>query len=314
MSGAHATLPRPDDMPESAEPPGEEQFWKKYNARFECPIGSAVSVLAHVLIAAVLVFGFLGLMAGNRDRSPVSIIPIEDGDTGNGRPGEDGQFQQLGGTNAKSSAETPPDLKPVKDELERQFREDLGADASIPDDLAKAYKDLDDDLRKKLLGGKGGAGPGPGGTGADSTRARGLRWVLRFGTKSGRDYLNQLKALKAVVMVPVPPENKRMLIIRDPGNPRADEFATDADIAAQADKMQFQDARKDSNEALAEALRLPYTPAAFWAFFPKELEDEMARLEVAFGNKRAEDIRETIFQVIVTGGEARLKVVGQKLK
>src|SRR5215218_962509 len=41
----------------------------------------------------------------------------------------------------------------------------------------------------------GSAGTGPGGVGSASTRARGLRWVLRFRVASGRDYLDQLKAM-----------------------------------------------------------------------------------------------------------------------
>jgi hypothetical protein len=314
MSDEPATLPRSDDAAGAIEPPAEEEFWGKYNARFECPIVSAISVLAHVLLAALLVFGFLGWMSGGRARSAVSVVPIDTGDSADGLPGDGGAFQQLGGVAANAATETPPELKPVKDELGKQFPEALGESSAIPDGLAEALKELDEDVRKKLLGGKRGAGPGPGGNGPDSTRARGMRWVLRFSTKSGRDYLGQLKAHKAVVMIPVPSENRKMLIIRDPANPRTDEYATDADLADQAEKMQFQDVRKESNSAIAEALRLPFTPGAFWAFFPKVLEVEMARLEIAYQNKRAEDIRETIFQVIVTGGEARLEVVGQRLK
>jgi hypothetical protein len=137
---------------------------------------------------------------------------------------------------------------------------------------------------------------------------------MRFNTKSGRDYLDQLKALGAVVMIPVPPKNDKMYILRDLGNPQVNQFATDADIAEQSTKIQFQDVRKASNEAIQEALRLPFTPVAFWAFFPKELEDTMSRLEVAYQNKRAEDIKETVYQVIFTGGQPRLQVVKQKLK
>jgi hypothetical protein len=310
MSSPNAT----DTRPEAA--PTEEQFWGKYNAHYEFPIGTALSVLAHVLIVAVLVFGFLGLMNLGQDTTPVRITSLGEDDAGDGRPdGDDEQPRQLGGSAADSPRpEQMPELADVKKVLEEDLRVDPGLDGPIPDNMAEAFKALDIALRGKLLDAAKRGGSGASGPGADSTRARGLRWVLRFNTRTGRDYLNQLAALKAVVMIPVPPDNKRMLILRDPAHPRADEYATDADIREQAAKVQFQDARRASNEAIREALGLPATPAAFWAFFPKSLEDEMARLEVAYRNKRPEDIRETVFQVEVIGGAARLIVVAQRAK
>ena len=315
MSSPNVTRPRPDTAPTDDPPPGEE-FWGKYNAHYEFPIGSALSVLAHALIVAVLVFGFLSLMNLGRDTTSVRITSLGDDDAGGGRPdGDDEQPRQLGGSAAEPTGPEPaPELADVRKVLEEDLRVDPGLDGPIPDNMAEALKALDDALRGKLLDAAKRGGGGANGPGADSTRARGLRWVLRFNTRSGRDYLRQLAALKAVVMIPVPPENKRMLILRDPANPRADEFATDADIREQAAKVQFQDARRQSNEAIREALGLPAAPAAFWAFFPKSLEDEMARLEVAYRNKRPEDIRETVFQVEVIGGAARLVVVAQRMK
>jgi hypothetical protein len=315
-----------DDL---VEPPPEEEFWKKYNSHYECPIGFASSILALVIVVAVLVASLLYIGSAH-DTKPVSITNLGgDDDAGVGSIGGGGQENpiQTGEPTPADLArpELPQDLNQVKEELAEKLKIDPTDNIPIPDNVAAAFGALDKELQDKLTGaqkgrpggsGKGDdvGGTGVGGTGADSTRARGLRWVLRFKTTSGRDYLAQLKAMKAIVMIPVPPDNKKMIIIRDPGNPRTDEYATDADIAAQGNKIQFQDVRKESNEAIAEALRLPRVPSAFWAFFPKGLEEEMSRMEVAYQNKRAEDIKETIFQVIVTGGEARLKVVAQRLK
>jgi hypothetical protein len=214
--------------------------------------------------------------------------------------------------------ELAQNIEEVKEDIANHFRlDDPTESLEIPDTMAAAIGSLDRQLRDKMLGSQKGdntGGTGPGGTGADSTRARGLRWVMRFNTRSGQDYLSQLAALNAVVMIPVPPKNDKMIILRDLRNPRIDQYATDSDIEQQSQKIQFQDVRKASNEAIQEALRLPFTPSAFWAFFPKDLEEKMSRLEVAYQNKRPEDIRETIYQVIITGGEPQLRVVAQKLK
>lgn len=308
--------PTATDDPGPAGPP-DPPFWRKYNDQYELPIGTAVAVLAHVLIVAAVVFLFFGWMSPHRSRGPVKMIAFGDDETGQGSPaGGDGEVRQIGGAVEPAPGEKPPDLADVRPELADLLRGGVAKDVPIPENMDRAFRDLDDALRKRLLERpKGdGRGTGPGSTGSDSTRARGLRWVLRFNTRSGQDYLNQLKALKAVVMIPVPPDNKRMLIVRDPGNPRTDEVATDADIAAQAETIQFQDARKESVEAVRGALRLDFTPAAMWAFFPRELEAEMARMETAYQNKRSDQVRETVFQVIVVGGKAQLRVVSQTLR
>lgn len=325
MSVPNATRPESEIELEDENPDGlpvEEEFWGKYNAHYEFPIGTALSVLAHVLIVAVLVFGFLSLMNMGKDKKPVPMMNLGgDDDSGVGSPGAgDPDPVAIGAATPADLArpDLPQDLNEVKEDIAKSLRlDDPTENFEIPDAMAAAIGSLEKDLQKKMLGAKKGdntGGTGPGGTGADSTRARGLRWVMRFNTRSGRDYLDQLKALGAVVMIPVPPKNDKMLIFRDLGNPQPNQYATDSDIAEQSAKVQFQDVRKASNEAIQEALRLSFTPAAFWAFFPKGLEEELSRKEVAYQNKRAEDIKETIFQVIITGGAPRLQVVAQKLK
>lgn len=311
---------------EEPEPPVEQDFWKKYNEHLEFPTGWAIAILSHVLIIAVVVF-LLGKLQGDNNKRGPKMISLGDDDFGAGSMGGGGQENPIALGELPPDAQIDkPELEKLKDDLQDKLKLENPLDnLQIPDAMAHAYSQLDKELQEKLLGARKGSGTGtgkgddksgsgPGGTGSDSTRARGLRWVLRFNTKSGQDYLNQLKALKAVMMIPVPPDNKLMLILRDLGNPRIGVYATDADIAEQAEKIQFQDTRKESNEAIHDALRLPFTPNAFWAFFPRALEDEMSRMETSYQNKKSNQIKETVFQVIVSGGEARLRVVAQKLK
>src|SRR5207248_3032731 len=117
---------------------------------------------------------------------------------------------------------SPADLPKVEDNL----RKPLDAPhVSISKANGAQYGELDKLHREKLLKepgaakGAGGAagkgetkqpGNGPGGIANDS-RARSLRWVLRFSTTDGQDYLDQLAAMGAVILIPLPPENKECL-------------------------------------------------------------------------------------------------------
>ncbi|MGL4423528.1 MAG: hypothetical protein ACRCZF_22925, partial [Gemmataceae bacterium] len=264
---------------------------------------------------------------------PVPIITMDgEDDSGMGMAGSGGDPNPLAvGEAPKADIERlqlPTPLENVKEDLNKKLQmEDPTSALQIPDAAAAALGALDQTLQEKILGigqkkgngpgagsGDGASGTGNGGFGSDSTRARGLRWVLRFRTNSGKDYLAQMNALKAVVMIPVPPENKRMLVFKNLNNPGKGENANDADLGEVSNKIQFMDIRKASVEAIQEALRLDFTPSAVWAFFPKDMEEEMSRLEVSYQNKRSEDIKETVYQVIVVGGTARLNVISQKLK
>ena len=76
-------------------------------------------------------------------------------------------------------------------------------------------------------GGRGRAGPAP-----DFHPC--ARWaqqqVLRFRVASGRDYVDQLKAMGAEILIPLPPDEKKCIIIRDLNNPSAQSVATNADF------------------------------------------------------------------------------------
>ncbi len=58
----------------------------------------------------------------------------------------------------------------------------------------------------------------------------------------------------------------------------------------------------------------PPNAKAFWAFFPSNLEEELARKEKGYRNRRPEDIEETIFRVTVRGGQFTIEVDDQVAK
>jgi hypothetical protein len=328
------TAPEPVDL--SADPlafgPPEQTVWKKYSPNLEFPISLLISTFFLTSLFAILV-GLLFLSLGNgpaKKIPPMSLVEGGEDDSGNGSPGSGGtpQDTQLKTPQqpATSGAETPKEqaeLPAVKDIQHAIAIEDPSAPTpAIAPENANSLSKLDDALRNKLLGigqkgpnglGKGDTGQpgaGPGGSGADATRNRSLRWVMRFQTSGGRDYLDQLMALGAVVLVKAP-QPGQMYIFRDLRSPKPGVVATDAELASFSQQMQFCDSKRQSGEEVGKALNLSYTPDAFWAIFPKGIEEELARLEKAYRGRRAADVEQTIFAVSVVAGKYRLVVTDQ---
>lgn len=316
--------------------PDEKVWWNTYSPRFEMPIsfsGSAL-VLASFLGLLVLVL-FIAYNIGGKPKGPTQIAMVDgDDESGLGTAGSGGNPDPIvtgeSAPTAQDFANVLPNpdltLPEVREELRKQIQlDDPNAQLPISSEKAAGLMALDEEIRKALLGQKKGAGgpnaegdqgtgKGKGGTGADSTRARSLRWIMRFKTTSGRDYLNQLSAIGAEVIVPVPPDNKQAHLFKDLANPRPGTFVTEKDWGRLADKIQFSDYTRKSVLEVSEALNLDFTPKLFMAFFPRELEDRMSRLEKGHQNRRSEDIEETVFEVIARGGKPEIIVSSQKIK
>lgn len=322
---------------ENPDEPADETFWQTYSPNLELPLATIASIFAHVLIVAALI-GLLVLASRGPEKSSVPIMLVDGGSdaTGDGSVGSGGVADPIaiGGAAPKpqdfDALPLPNALPDVRKDIQDRIAiDDPNAVTKMSDEKAAAYGSLDKALQDKLLGlgqkkgTPGGAGSGDtgqpgtggGGTGADSTRARGLRWVVRFKTNSGRDYVDQLAGLGAVIAVPAPPDYKKsMLVFRTPANPAAQSVATDQDFRAFGGQIQFCDFKRESVQQVSEALNLKFTPPAFWAFFPKELEEELSRKETGYRNRRAEEIEETKFQVVSRGGKYEAVVVEQTFK
>lgn len=329
---------RPDRRDEATATldPSEYTFWQRYNPHLEFPTSWLIAVFALSLIAFVLVVLIPNLVS-HADKKSVPIRLVDGGfdETGDGSAGSGGVENPLAVGDTKPTTQDqeqlipPRDIPEVKEEIQKAIQiDDPSADISLPDEKVPAYKSLDKKIRDKLLGigQKRGANGGPGsgdtgqngsgvgGTGADSTRARSLRWILRFRTASGRDYLDQLRALGAVVIVPLPPDNKQAYIFRNLANPKPGTPVSEPEWKQLAQQIQFCDYKRSSVVAVGEALGLNFTPTQFWAFFPKALEAKLDRLERGFRNHDPKDIEETIFQVVVRNGQYEMQVVDQKMK
>jgi len=324
-----------DELDETQPEPGEATFWQTHSPRFEMPISfTTAAFLLAGMFALMLALFFASNIGPKQDSVPIALSDAGDDDGGDGSQGGGGEPDPIAigfspPTEQDRQALPHPDEIP---EIQKDIAEQLkieDPDSAIPLSSTKPpeYSTFDKAIRDKLLGlgsqkgtpggpGKGddAEGTGNGGKGASSTRARSMRWVMRFSTRSGRDYLDQLASLKAVVVVPLPPDGKTAYVFRDLINPRPGTYVEEKEWTKLAGQIQFCDYKKTSVTEVSSALNLNFTPVSFWAFFPKDLEGELSRLEVAHANKQPEQIEETVFEVTVRGGNSKIVVASQKLK
>lgn len=329
--------PEDNDQPEDneGEGPPEEEFWDKYNKRLEFPLATVATVFAHVLIGTLLIFILLK-MENTDDKAGVGVkIMGVDGmdEFGDGSAGSGGTEDPLVKSDSdsfnKSTVESlanTEDLPKVTEDLQKTIKYlDPTGNLPISASNAVAFNSLSESMKKKLLGGRQGSGNeagtgtdgskggGPGGTGANSTLGRNMRWTLRFKVSSGRDYLEQLKAMEAKVLVPMPGSNK-CILIENLSNPSAQKAVNEDQLGPYADLLKFGDSRREAVTAVSQTLGLDFTPKTFFAMFSKNMETQLANLETGFRNRRAEDIEETVFRVIVRGGSYEVVVDEQKVK
>jgi hypothetical protein len=321
--------------PASKAPPGplappEEQFWERYSPHYEFPLSSVGSVALHIA-ALVLFLGALWLLSRMTllDTTPVPMRAVSVAGEGDAAEGSG-----AGGHKTEDVTPDVPQERPIPDARLNEVKEDIkeflpkvpSAEEGLrPEDLP-AVRDLaklSDDLRRKLLQGSGNKGAGgAGGTGTAgvegkgsgtqgdpaSSASRAVRWELVFRTESGKDYVAQLAAMKATLVIPNPPDWKSSKAYRDLGAGRVvgEEFSRD-----QLPGLYFVDEDAGSAGKVAGAIGLDFSPPLFIAFFPKEIEEELAAKERAFRGRKEGEIFSTKFKVLVRDGKPSITVTEQ---
>ena len=200
------------------------------------------------------------------------------------------------------------------------------ADAPRVEDLKlpRQLEKLDQELQRKLLEGmnaKKGTGTQDGSGVSDvtgkgqnsvgdpsSSQNRSVRWVLNFKTLSGKDHLAQLAAMKATVVIPHPPNWKEQKAFSnlDRVPPTVEPFRME-----NMSGVYFVDDSAESASRLAGALGLSFSPPAFLAFFPKDIEEELAAKERSFRGRKESEIFSTEFQVLMRDGKPTVTVISQ---
>jgi hypothetical protein len=311
--------------------PHDESFDEKYNKRLEFPLSLVSAIFVHVLVGAILVFLLVYVMGVASDQSnvPISLVNLDGmDDFGLGSQGSgeavDEAFKDVGFAEMDPKFKVDTNKLPDVNEVSQPFNPESKLPSPRSND--EELKKLNDKLRNQLAGGKPGSGTQqgsgnsnaqgalPGAQGADSTQARNMRWVLRFKVDSGRDYLEQLKAMGAELLIQIP-DTEKCILIADLNKPKEQKQASEEDFKSLAKKVKFSDGRLEAVKAVTKTLGIEdFSPKSFWAFFPKDVEDELSRKELNFRNRRSEDIEETIFSVKIKDGKYELKVEEQKVK
>lgn len=309
--------------PKAPLAPPDEQFWQRYSPHHEFSLSSIGSIAAHIgmFVLVALVLWLLSTFAFT-EKSPVPIREMTVSDSDGDGNGLQGQGNPLGGPAAPLPAPKLPDLPPiVVPNLPEVPVPDSGLDPSKLPSVNGLLK-IPANVRNQLPGGKGldtgsgvapgsgqgnapGAGPNSKGN-ASSSASRAIRWELVFRTTDGHDYLRQLSAMKAVVAIPTPPDWSSYRVFKDLSRPMAEPF-----VREQLPMLYFIDGDNESASRLTKALGLDFEPPNFIAFFPKEIEEELAAKERAFWNRKESEIFSTKFKIVVRDGKPSITVVDQ---
>jgi hypothetical protein len=326
-----------------AQGPPAGAFWKKYSPHHEFPLSLSSSIFSHFLGFVILsgfLLAFFGLV---RDKElPVDtvvvaggggnpngignnrgdgVLPSSEAVEGKDKPQPDKVAENLNKEQLNKPEVKKPELPPLNPSGVRPIE----TDTSAADTKLGA---IGDKLRTKIAGaiaGKGQGGPGSGGglgsgTGTGIGNASGagrgnltqrekrqLRWTMMFNTRSGEDYADQLLGLGAILAIPAGPDHE-YLVIREfdrrhrPVQPRREDLKD-------LNRIYWVDDKPQSVYSLAMALGIRPVPEHIVAFFPPELEKELADKEQkAFGGKE-EDIAETVFKVEPRGNHRYEPVV-----
>ena len=324
--------------PKPAAPmlPPDEEFWEKYSPHYEFPLSSVGSIALHV--AGLMIFlGALYMLSKMTlpDTGPVpmrEIMITGDGESPTGSEGSGGPAQAENTTPLEKPADPMRNIpEKTLDEVRVDIKDyvpNIPQDADAPkiEDLPsfKKFAQLNDDLRKKLLPGNGankGAGneagkgsteqpgSGVGGKGdATDSKNRAVRWELLFKTENGRDYVNQLSAMKATLVIPQPPDFKKSLAYSNltKANPAGEPIDVN-----NVPGLYFIDDSADSASKVARTLGLNFDPPLFVAFFPKEVEEELAAKERKFRGRREDQIFSTKFKILIRDGKYSVEVTEQ---
>jgi hypothetical protein len=308
-------------------PPPEEQFWQRYSPHGEAPLSGAGSLTLHALIFGGLVLWFLYILptfAGAKHN--IQFEPVHLGAKVGGGGEKPAGVEAGPGVGApreaaevKGPAERVPQVVPEPPAPpEPPARPDIefNKDKPRPIHLDNIHR-LDEQADKITFPargpGKGTGGPGRGGPGGPGPRTgqvkqsprveRMNRWVLRFNTSSGADYVAQLRGLGAILAVPTQevPDDPRYRLIRDlrPGAKLLDE-----DLS-KINRIYWKDEKPESVREVMNYLGLRMTPSHFVAFMPVELEQKLFEMEARYLKRHhpratEDDILITRFRVVRT--------------
>jgi len=350
-AGPQKTGKQPRELPKQPD----EQFWQRYSPNHEFPLSTVTSVATHFLIGGlvIIIAFYWSQIRDDRDK-PLAMDTISAGGGGDPLGTDDGSGTGPGGETADvppvdtSKTQAKVDIPPLPEEKRRPDEIPIPTSVNFDEyiknnNLAKDKIDqmapLDRELLKGLAkgtgprpkggggsgtgGGKGsgvgpgvGSGIGPGKEASISQRIRRkMRWTMNFNTFDGRDYAKQLEDMGATIAAPIPGETGKYSLIPDLAKPSKKVISGDPNPL---NRIWWTDDNPRSVRDLCIALDIKPVPPALLAFFPQDLEERLAKMELDYakkhGNKSEDEIAETIFQVRRRGAKYEPEIVEEKFK
>jgi RNA polymerase sigma factor (sigma-70 family) len=138
---------------------------------------------------------------------------------------------------------------------------------------------------------------------------RTVRWQLNFSTDNGEDYARQLAALGATVAIPDGDSDTRYHVFRDL-SPRP--ARGEVEDIVKNDRLFWIENSTKALIGLGKVLGWKEVPKHMVVFFPRYVEDDLLRKELAFANRKEEEIQETEFRIRRTATGYDVEVVRQK--
>lgn len=324
-----------------------QQFWQRYSPHHEFPLSGISSIALHLGIGGLVIAGAFWMgQARAKDEMPLPFGTVQ---VGNSVDGESGTEETAKGEQVAEPLPPSPSLlgkdKPLpplpmdpipplvvpitknidfdsflkENEAARQkIKEMPQLERSLLDGLVNGRGVKDGTGQEGKEGTKGGPEKGDpkGSRGIINERAkRQLRWTMNFSTYDGNDYLKQLEDLGAKLAIPLKSQGQKYLLINDLTRPSKTETVEDL---GKLGLISWTDDSKNSIEGLTKTLKIKEKPTKVIAFFPLELEERLAKMELAYaernGHKTVDEIGETVFQVKGVKSKYQPVVLDQRYK
>jgi hypothetical protein len=316
--------------------PPDEKFWQRHSPHHEFPLSLVATVLFHLLVlfgAVILVsVMFSGCGKTLSDPLPIDSLEVDDGGSGGTPQGDDASTTKQEVAVQQRQPDLPP--TPVTPDIQKPVVQPNPDEAVIDPNAPKREdqpatnqaQSLDDALEQAIAStGPRGTGEGAGGSGGntkghanDRTR-RIKRWTMQLNYGDANEYLRQLYYLHAQVGFPVPGDNKSVFVVRDlTVRPAQLEKVSVGSI----NRIFWRDTNERSVLGVYQVLQLPRPPTGqkliFYAFMPRELEEDLVKKELEVGKKarppltKESEIGLTVFGIEFFGQRPVISVVQQQ--
>lgn len=303
-----------NDEPSVDVEPEEEELYEPHD--YDPYYSGLASFVFHFCLFIIL--PFLSSIVRSEDKLPpaVDVVQVIDNNT----EGSDTFSDMPSGLEAQETelpSETPMETPPTP-ELDKSIPKEAPPELEFnPEELENSARDAVRKARAAAAAAASaaasqmtenlGGSPPTSSSGGSGRAGRAARWVLRFNTRTPRDYLGQLGGLEADIAFPGRGDNYIYYTDLDSSPTRSSRTLDRENRIFWIDQDTFQQV----------ADHLGISAPMMVAFLPTTLEEKMSKLEMARARERGvtreEDIKQTVFECVHSGRGYDVIVVDQTL-